>query len=442
MASAAHSSGSKPQIAEAEGGLIGELKKEQRVCAHCWSPLPQQPGAGGQALCRCDRCEAEVKPSYLSPEDRARKFRDDLRVLVRVEIKPAEIAAELLAGLEQRIWTNLRNASNQPFADFDDFCRQPSGLNAEPAVVRGLIKKLHGRNALKLITVPATRQGRRTDLDPTCRPQDEKSKTPATDTRCRTIQSGPPAARLAFWRAHLPEKEAARLATHAAQNPECPLLKSILKDLERIPANEKPVPVLKGIRARIQALPLARGATKKAPHEASCASEVAATGASTSRDLTAANSTAPRSHGAGVDGPVGVDAAGPAAGANGSTTELELALLRFLDGGRAMDRLGFAEVDSAALVRILGEARGAPRLPDTRRLAEELLLLQEVAQLANVLGTTFDHYADLRKIAMRETLPVPAIIQAARDEVARRLNSTNAVKKACLPRGAKTRNVA
>jgi hypothetical protein len=438
-----------------KGEFGPELKELEPVCPFCLVPLQHDAKVGGQEVFRCLGCNVPVKPLVLSLEDKAAKTRDNLRVLILQETVPDQLATELVSEIDHKFWTRLRGVNNKRFTDFDDFCRDPNGLRADPTVVRALLVKLRGRNATKLITLPPKRQGHRTDLEPTSRPKDEKSETPSSDTRCRRIQSGPPEVLRAFSHDHLQEKEAARVASFARENPESPELKSILLDLKCIPAEEKPKAILAGICARIQSLPLARADKRKGCNDAPRGSSAASTPGvpSSSSGVTRANSTTPGSPAAAVDGPAGVhrhldvgptclDAAGPGPGAHGSTTELELALLRFLDGGRAMDRLGLADVDSAALVRILGEARAAARLPDTRRLAEELLLLQEVAQLASALGTTFAHHADLRKIAMREAQPVPAIVQGARDEVARRLKSTNAVRKASLPRGAKTRNVA
>ncbi|MEO8182922.1 MAG: hypothetical protein ABI895_29170 [Deltaproteobacteria bacterium] len=355
---------------------------------------------------------------------------------------------EVFAELDRELWTSLSGIDGEPFKTFEAFCLDPKGLGCDPGPVKALIVKLRGHNATKLLTVPQRRQGQRNDLEATSRPKGEKlRKTPGNHTRCRSILGGPPNVERAFRSRQLSEKDSASLSSYALRNPDCPKLKAILLDLGNVPATASPRAVLKDLRGRIRELSAAGGRSKKAlapeqrPPSSSTStpdiSTVTASLGSGGAENQAVQVSLARDHERVGD----ADDVRADSGTNGLTTTREVALLRFLGGWLDLKRLGLGGVDPAALREILWEVSAAGNLPEIRRTLREFELLCEVAELVKVLDPAFPNYADLCKIATREASPVPATIDGARDEVARRLKFPGAVKKAHPSRETKTANV-
>ncbi len=98
---------------------------------------------------------------------------------------PAHLRADLTAGIEKRAWSRLKDSTGRLFKDFDAFCRaqEPHGLGLEPEAVRDFLKGLVGERRAALITVSASKQGKRSDKHPA--PEGEKSTR--QDQRIRAI---------------------------------------------------------------------------------------------------------------------------------------------------------------------------------------------------------------------------------------------------------------
>lgn len=399
-----------------------------RVCPYCEEAMPLAEGEGVLTSCECARCRRLVKPRLRTAVEQATKFRNSLRLLVRLQVAPERVIDEVFAELDREIWTNLSGIDGERFKTFEAFCLDPKGLGCDPAPVKALLVNLRGRNATKLLTVPQRRQGHRSDLDATSRPKGEKSsKTSGTDTRLRTILDGPPEVLRAFKKERLSEKAAASLASYAQQHPRCPQLQDILRDLRSFPTEEISAAILRGVSTRIQALLIDPKRKAEPPQQWPLASEDSPTKipkvtGSTSPGSFAENQTVQ----AGLardPSPVTVADHVGTSTTNGTTSAQEIALLRFLGGWLGMVRSGLAGVDPGALCRILEEVREAGRLPGIPRIVKEMELLNDVAELVKSLDPTFAAYAELRMMATREAPPVPAIVQGARDEVARRFKS-------------------
>ena len=92
-------------------------------------------------------------------------------------------------------------------------------MGCDPVLVKALLEKLKGKNAVALLTAPAARQGRRTDLAAaTSRRRGEKLRTSRTGTRLRKI-SGVPEIKVAHERDLVGWMNAESLTKYAEEHP-------------------------------------------------------------------------------------------------------------------------------------------------------------------------------------------------------------------------------
>lgn len=214
-----------------------------RVCPHCQRTLrPLEEGGAAQAICHCEHCccARQVRPHLPTSKERAARLRDSLRTLLSLEQAPQRLVAEVLAEITREAWTHLTGIDGEPFRSFEKFCADPNGLGTDPELVKALLGRLKGADAVALMAVPVARPGRRTDLRATSRRDGDRCRTPRTHTRLRRVLAGPAPIKRALERGALGRMNAERLVAYAKAQPNCPRLTAMVSELAKAPPKGSP----------------------------------------------------------------------------------------------------------------------------------------------------------------------------------------------------------
>jgi hypothetical protein len=204
-----------------------------RICSQCSLALPWTGAGGALEACWCEYCARNVKPEFRAAHERALAFRNTLRELLKLKALPDKVLEEIRTCWQRDIWTHLRGSDGQSFKTFDDFCSDPLGLGCEPAPVKALLEQWVGATALALAITPVAQPGRRTDrVKGTCRRTGEKSRPRRTDTRHRTIHSGPKLLATAVGRRLVGKMNAEFLVGYGKKYPNCERFAALMRQIE------------------------------------------------------------------------------------------------------------------------------------------------------------------------------------------------------------------
>lgn len=312
-------------------------------------------------------------------------------------------------------------------------------MGTDPQLVKALLSRLKGADAVALMAVPVARPGRRTDLRATSRRAGDRSRTPRTDTRLRTVLAGPAPIRKAFEGGALGRMHAERLVAYAKAQPNCPRLTAMVSELAKAPPKGSPeLPKFK------------RTLSKRIEHlleetSSSCASDQgpprAPDSARIAESLEEAQagwvtpagpivklpgmhrgdrpSPSPKKNQRDPPTTPATDENGPGCEAAASAAEraafgeLMSAWLRFVDITRG-------DLHSCVLIELFFDVESGLREPLDDELYTWMSLHLRAQRLARELGEAFDGYDDLRAMAMGNKDVDQALIDRAAGEIALR----------------------
>jgi hypothetical protein len=132
-----------------------------------------------------------VSPTTSSTEIQvaAMLWRTQLQTALSVFDAPKRLSNEILGGNEAHLWRHLKKPDGTRFESFAEFCElpRPHGLGSSAEAVNKLLTDLYGARGAQLITVPESRQGKRTSRHDVAKSAGERKR----DERSRTIKDAP-----------------------------------------------------------------------------------------------------------------------------------------------------------------------------------------------------------------------------------------------------------
>jgi hypothetical protein len=153
-------------------------------------------------------------------EPYATRWRIDLAGAVKnLDLYPGRIDTLVGLGEKHQLWRFLKRADGGAFGSFREFCEtpEPHGLGTPEAVIRSALERIHGKQAVQLVTVPeASKPGPKPDGEP-INSSEANNLSPQTLSKLRAINRAPEPVREMYRNGLIGQDVAAKLGP---KNPE------------------------------------------------------------------------------------------------------------------------------------------------------------------------------------------------------------------------------